>query len=624
MHLSLLGKRSLVICCVLAWLVTWVWVSDASAQDAPPPATASQPAANIAPAPADAPTGPSEATAVTPDVPPPPTPPLRLSETGEVPAPAPATQPPPPPSVAPPAAPEATHEPAKAESPAAPAPATESPAPQTHEEKHEATTAPHDQHATDTQQSAGNKHEAAGAHGAHGEASAHFSPPLTAVAPFVILLLCIAILPLIHSVEHWWHHNRNKFIIAASLAVVTLVYYLLRSTGFGHGEDMARPGVPTVLKVLEHAVLGDFVPFIVLLFSLYTISGGIQLRGDLRARPAVNTAFLGLGAILASIIGTTGASMLLIRPLLQTNSERKHVRHTVIFFIFLVSNIGGCLLPTGDPPLFLGYLRGVPFLWTLGLWKEWAFTCCLLLVIYWVWDTIVYRKETEEDRWKDRTHIEPLRLAGSLNFLWLVGVVVAVGAMVPEKPLLGSSFVVPHYLREGVLLILVLIGWLTSSSAIRKANSFDFTAIMEVAVLFIGIFITMQVPIEILKAEGPRLGLTQPWQFFWATGLLSSFLDNAPTYVVYFETANSMTNAAGPGIIQMLDGNFMRESLLIGISLGAVFMGANTYIGNGPNFMVKSIAEQSGIKMPSFFGYMLYSIGILIPLFLLITVIFLM
>lgn len=464
-------------------------------------------------------------------------------------------------------------------------------------------------------------HEAADAHRTQGEhgADAHFSPPLVAVAPFVILLLCIAILPLVHRVEHWWHHNRNKFIIAATLAVVTLVYYLLRRAGF-HAE----PGLPSVKMVLKHAVLGDYVPFIVLLFSLYTISGGIQLRGDLRARPAVNTAFLGLGAILASIIGTTGASMLLIRPLLQTNSERKHVCHTVIFFIFLVSNIGGCLLPTGDPPLFLGYLRGVPFLWTLGLWKEWAFACCLLLVVYWAWDTIVYRKEAEEDRWKDRTHIEPLRIVGGLNFLWLVGVVVAVGVMVPEEPLLGSSFEVPHYLREGVLLALVLIAWFTSSSEIRKANSFDFTAITEVAVLFIGIFITMQVPIEILKAEGPRLGLTQPWQFFWATGGLSSFLDNAPTYVVYFETANSMTNAAGSGIIQLVDGNFMRESLLVAISLGAVFMGANTYIGNGPNFMVKSIAEQSGVKMPSFFGYMLYSIGILIPLFLVITAVFLM
>jgi Na+/H+ antiporter NhaD/arsenite permease-like protein len=446
-----------------------------------------------------------------------------------------------------------------------------------------------------------------------------YCPSLVAILPFVAILLSIALLPLIPSVEHWWHHNRNKLIISAILTVVTLVYYFFRKHGF-HTEA----GFPSVVKVLQHAVLADYVPFIILLLSLYTISGGIQLRGDLRARPFTNVAFLGLGAILASIIGTTGASMLLIRPLLQTNSERKHVRHTVIFFIFLVSNIGGCLLPTGDPPLFMGYLRGVPFLWTLGLWKEWLFTCCLLLVIYWIWDSVVYRKETEEDRWKDRTHIEPLRVAGGLNFVWLVGVVAAVGLMVPNEKFLGTSFVVPTYLREGVLLVLVIFGWISSSPAVRKANSFDFQAIAEVAALFIGIFITMQVPIEILRAKGPSLGLAKPWEFFWATGTLSSFLDNTPTYVVYFETANSMTHAAGAGIMHLLDGNYVRESLLVAISLGSVFMGANTYIGNAPNFMVKSIAEQSGIKMPSFFGYMFYSVGILVPLFLLVMVIFML
>jgi Na+/H+ antiporter NhaD/arsenite permease-like protein len=485
-----------------------------------------------------------------------------------------------------------------------------------------AATAPGVEHKTDAAD------QPAGGHGAETESAGRAAPSLLAVIPFVALLLCIALLPLIHSVEHWWHHNRNKFIVAAALAVVTLLYYLLRGTGFGHGEHAVPAGFPTVVKVLEHAVLGDYIPFIILLFSLYTISGGIQLRGDLRARPGVNTVFLGLGAVLASIIGTTGASMLLIRPLLQTNSERKHVRHTVIFFIFLVSNIGGSLLPTGDPPLFLGYLRGVPFLWTLSLWKEWAFACCVLLVIYWIWDTIAYREETEEDRWKDKVHVEPLRIAGSLNFLWLALVIAAVGVMVPGEALPGTSFTVPAYLREGAMLIVVAIAWMTSASAVRKSNSFDFAAITEVAVLFIGIFITMQAPIEILKAEGPRLGLTQPWQFFWAAGGLSSFLDNAPTYVVYFETAGSLPVSITQGM-QLLGGvetaaGSIPFALLTAVSLGAVFMGANTYIGNGPNFMVKSIAEQSGIKMPSFFGYMCYSIGILIPLFLLITVIFLM
>lgn len=465
-------------------------------------------------------------------------------------------------------------------------------------------------------------HEAADAHrtqGKHGT-DAHFAPPLVAVAPFVILLLCIAILPLIHSIEHWWHHNRNKFIVAAALAVVTLAYYLLRGAGF-HAE----PGLPSVKMVLQHAVLDEYIPFIILLFCLYTISGGIQLRGDLRARPATNTAFLALGAVLASFIGTTGASMLLIRPVLQINHERKHVCHTVIFFIFLVSNIGGTLLPIGDPPLFLGYLFGVPFLWTLNLWWPWLFAVSLLLAVYWIWDILAYRHETVEDQRLDATHIEPLRLRGSLNFLWLLCVVLAVALIVPDKALFGTSFVVPDFLREGVMLAFVGLAWITTSPRIRRENNFDFFAITEVAVLFIGIFITMQAPIEILNAKGPELHLTKPWQFFWATGGLSSFLDNAPTYVVYFKTAGTLA-PEGMAMMGNVDTllNTIPIPLLFAVSLGAVFMGANTYIGNGPNFMVKSIAEQSGVKMPSFFGYMLYSIGILIPLFLLITVIFLL
>lgn len=442
--------------------------------------------------------------------------------------------------------------------------------------------------------------------------------------PFVAILLCIAILPLIPSVAHWWHHNSNKLIVAAVLAAVTLVYYLLRGTGFGHGEHAVGPGVPAVLKVLQHAVLDEYIPFIILLFSLYTICGGIILRGDLRATPRANSMFLLTGAVLASFVGTTGASMLLIRPLLQTNKERKYVKHTVIFFIFLVSNIGGCLLPVGDPPLFLGYLKGVPFLWTLHLWKEWAFCCFVLLVIYYAWDSYLYRKEPPLEHMLDQTQVQPLRMNGGLNFVWLLGVVLAVALMVPGKKLLGTDFTVPDYLREGVLLGFVLLAWVTSSAQVRKDNEFNFGAIVEVAVLFIGIFITMQAPIEILQISGPKLGMDSAAKFFWATGSLSSFLDNAPTYVVFFSTANAMTHAAGPGILQLMDGNFIRFDLLAGISLGAVFMGANTYIGNGPNFMVKSIAESSGVRMPSFFGYMLYSIGILIPLFFAVMFVFLM
>ncbi len=449
------------------------------------------------------------------------------------------------------------------------------------------------------------------------------APSLLAAAPFVILLLCIALLPLISSMAHWWHHNSNKLIASAALGAVALAYYLLRGTGFGHGEHAAGPGLPAVLRVLQHAVMEEYIPFMVLLFCLYTICGGIILRGDLRATPLANSMFLLTGALLASFVGTTGASMLLIRPLLQTNKERKHVKHTVIFFIFLVSNIGGCLLPTGDPPLFLGYLLGVPFLWTLQLWKEWMFCCVILLIVYFIWDSYLYRKEPPAAHMLDETQIQPLRLGGGLNFVWLTGIVLAVALIVPGQQLLGTHWTVPDFFREAVMLAIVGLAWITSKATVRKDNDFNFGAIVEVAVLFIGIFITMQAPIEILQLKGPGLGLDSPAKFFWATGTLSSFLDNAPTYVVFFSTANAMTHAAGPGILQLLGQDLIRVDLLVGISLGAVFMGANTYIGNGPNFMVKSIAESSGVRMPSFFGYMLYSIGILVPLFILVTFVFL-
>ncbi len=454
------------------------------------------------------------------------------------------------------------------------------------------------------------------AQGEHGEHEAHV-PSLLAVAPFAAILLCIAILPLISRTEHWWHKNRSKFTVAGILSAITIAYYLFRGTGFGHGADLAGPGMDAVLKMLDHAVLSEYIPFMVLLFSLYTICGGIQLTGDLKATPLTNTCFLAVGALLASFVGTTGAAMLLIRPLLQTNQEREYVKHTVIFFTFLVANIGGCLLPIGDPPLFLGYLRDVPFLWTLGLAGPWAVTICVVLVIYYIWDTRLYRKEPPLDRLLDEVHIEPLRVRGLLNFVWLLGVVLSVALFVPGKPFLGKFFVVPDYMREGAQLMFVGLGWITSSARIRDANKFNFFAIIEVAALFIGIFICMQVPVEILNAKGGELPLTSPMHFFWATGTLSSFLDNAPTYVVFFETARAMPTAEG---VKMIAG--VAEPLLIGISLGAVFMGAMTYIGNGPNFMVKSIAEHADVKMPSFFGYMIYSVAILVPTFVAVTVLF--
>ncbi len=460
---------------------------------------------------------------------------------------------------------------------------------------------------------------------AHGAADGSHTPGFLATLPFIAILLSIAILPLVHRTHHWWENNRNKLLVALALAGITLGYYFLRGYGIGHGEHASDPGGETVVTVIKHAVVDEYIPFIVLLFSLYVISGGIVVRGDIQATPRNNTVILAIGGTIASFVGTTGASMLLIRLLLKTNSERRRVVHTVIFFIFIVSNVGGTLLPIGDPPLFLGYLRGVPFLWTLNLWKEWAFMLGLLLVVYYFWDRWAYRHESVPAISEDVTHIEPIRVAGLLNFLWLGIVVLAVATLDPAKPFPGTEWHPPKFLREAIQLAMVGLAWVTTSGVLRKENQFNFVAIGEVACLFIGIFITMQAPLEILNAIGPTLGergFNQPWQFFWATGILSSFLDNAPTYVVFFQTADTMVHAPGPGILRLLDGSYLAESMLVAISCGAVFMGANTYIGNGPNFMVKSIAEQSGVKMPSFFGYMVYSGMILIPLFVALTLIF--
>ena len=426
------------------------------------------------------------------------------------------------------------------------------------------------------------------------------------VTPFLLLLGMIAVLPLIPATSHWWDDNLHRFYVAGGLAAITLAYYLL----------LGQTG-----EVLAHAILGEYIPFIVLLFSLYTISGGIRIEGDLPAHPLTNSAFLATGAVLASFIGTTGAAMLLIRPLLETNRERKHVQHTVVFFIFIVCNCGGLLLPLGDPPLFLGYLMGVPFLKTLMLWKEWLFVNGALLAIYYVWDHFwCYPHERRADLARDETRVHRLRFGGLWpNALLLGGVIASVGLLDPSKALPGTTWHPWLYLREVVQLGLVGLSLGLGSSHLRRGNRFNYAAIVEVAVLFFGIFICMQPALEILGVEGPNLGLTKPWHYFWATGSLSSVLDNAPTYVVFFETARALTEKLGlqPAVAGVA------ENLLVAISLGAVFMGANTYIGNGPNFMVKAIAEKSGVAMPSFFGYLLYSGGILIPLFVLTTFLFL-
>lgn len=455
-------------------------------------------------------------------------------------------------------------------------------------------------------------------------------PSLIWITPFVCLLLSIAFLPLIPATEHWWHKNSSKLTVALVLAAITVSYYYFREFGFPHAGHATEPGLEAVKAVLHHAVIADYIPFMCLLFSLFVISGGISVTGAVPAHPATNTGVIAMGGLLASFIGTTGAAMLLIRPLLQINRERRYVVHTVVFFIFIVCNIGGCLLPIGDPPLFLGYLRGVPFLWTIHLVYEWALCLAVILAIYYMWDSVMYRRESAQRIERDETVIEPIRIRGGFNALLLLGVVFAVGVLVPGKAIPVVGWVVPDLhpfplgVREIVQLSLAGLSLLLTAKAIRLANDFNFFAVNEVACLFIGIFITMQVPVEILNLRGAELGLQTPMHFFWATGMLSSFLDNAPTYVVFFQTAGTL-DWSDPN--QIMEGvqtatGTIPVPLLVAISLGSVFMGANTYIGNGPNFMVKSIAEQAGVKMPSFFGYMVYSMVVLIPVFVLVSLIF--
>ncbi len=458
---------------------------------------------------------------------------------------------------------------------------------------------------------------------AHAEAEA--APPLWTVIPFAFLLGAIAVLPLIPATEHWWESNRNRFIVAAGLALLTLAYYAIvhRTPLEGHWpahhivESAERVvQVDFVRAVLANAIFQEYISFIVLLFSLFTISGGIRITGDLQAHPMTNASFLAIGGLLASFIGTTGAAMLLIRPLLETNKERKHVAHTVVFFIFIVCNCGGCLLPIGDPPLFLGYMQGVPFLWTMVLWRKWLFVNGLLLVLYLLIDEFwYYRRETMADIRRGIRQFRKLRFSGwQLNAPLLIGVVLAVALLDPSKPVPGTDWHAWMYLREVVQLGLVAISLWFGSQELRHLNRFNYHAIGEVATLFFGIFITMQPALQILAVRGDELGIRRPAEFFWVTGAVSSVLDNAPTYLVFFKTAQAMP--AEPEAVLVAG---VEEARLMGISLGAVLMGAMTYIGNGPNFMVRAIAENSGVKMPSFFGYMVYSCVILLPLFALMT-----
>ena len=450
-----------------------------------------------------------------------------------------------------------------------------------------------------------------GAHEAHGPTLGQILP-WWSVLPFAGLLLSIAVLPMV--AEHWWHSNRNQLIVALGWA--SPVFLFLLYTALTNHEQLGHDAA----HGLEHAI-AEYVSFIALLGSLYVISGGIVLRGDLEGKPLVNTAFLAIGAVLSNVIGTTGASMLLIRPMLRTNSQRKNVWHIPLFFIFLVSNIGGALTPIGDPPLFLGYLRGIDFWWTLEhLWLSWVPVVIALLVLFYLLDSQQYAQEEKpEVPETDERQIEPLRLEGNLNFVWLAGVIGCVLLLSPDPEVLDFRH---YYAREIGMAVLAGLSMYLTPLRLREANSFSWSPILEVAALFIGIFVAMIPATTLLQQYGSSLGLSEPWQYFWATGSLSAFLDNAPTYVTFAAVAcgtyDFCTTAEN---LAPLAENVVSQPILAAISLGAVFMGAGSYIGNGPNFMVRAIAEESGYSMPSFFGYIGYAAVFLGPVFLVLTLV---
>jgi Na+/H+ antiporter NhaD/arsenite permease-like protein len=437
--------------------------------------------------------------------------------------------------------------------------------------------------------------------------------PVWSAAPFVLLLLAIAVLPLV--AEHFWERNRNKALVTTLFALPVAAYLWYRG--------------PNALALLHHE-LQQYSSFIILLAALYTVSGGIILRGDLEGKPTTNALFLAIGAILANVIGTTGASMLLIRPVLRINHQRQRRAHIPVFFIFMVSNLGGLLTPLGDPPLFLGFLNGVEFFWTMRLWPQWLLANGLVLGVFLVWDLIAHAREPSPALLRDRTETQPLRFGGRFNMIFLIGILVA--AVMQAQPIadglqafLNRFFACPplkleYPVPEGVMAGMAFFSWLLTPRALRKENQFTWHPILEVAILFAGIFVAMVPALEVLKANSASLHLTEPWHYFWTTGSLSSFLDNAPTYMVF------TTLAANGGDFSALTANRVAgldgPLALAAISCGAVFMGANTYIGNGPNFMVKAIADRAGCRMPSFFGYMLYALVILVPIWIVVTYVF--
>lgn len=434
--------------------------------------------------------------------------------------------------------------------------------------------------------------------------------------PFALILLSIATGPLLFA--HTWHHHFGKITLGwTSLFLIPFIAV------FGFSE---------AVHLVAHAMVAEYIPFILLLLALYTISGGILVWGNLHGSPKLNTMLLAIGTLLASVMGTTGAAMLLIRPLLKANDNRKHKVHVVVFFIFLVANIGGGLTPLGDPPLFLGFLKGVDFMWTVEhMLPPVLISAAILLTVFYFLDRHYFAQADEVEQRDPTPDSDKLRIYGKWNFLLLAGVIGAVllsGIWKPEHEgidVLGTPYLLQNLVRDVILVVLTFISLAITPKQVRQGNEFNWDPILEVAKLFSGIFVTISPVLAILQAgeKGAFAGLIalvhdsagQPinTMYFWMTGLLSAFLDNAPTYLVFF-------NMAGGDPHELMRGDLFHT--LLAVSMGSVFMGALSYIGNAPNFMVKAIAEQRKVAMPSFFGYMAWSFGILVPVFILHTLIF--
>ncbi len=432
--------------------------------------------------------------------------------------------------------------------------------------------------------------------------------------PFIGMLLSIAVLPLV--ALGLWHHHYGKIAVAWTLVMLIPMAMM--------------HGVGTAFDLVAHTMALEYLPFIIFIGTLYVVAGGIYVRGNLHGSPLLNTGILAIGAVLASLMGTTGAAMLLIRPLIRANDNRGHQVHTIIFFIFIVANVGGSLTPLGDPPLFLGFLKGISFFWTLQhMFLPMLFVVAILLVLYFLIDTVFYRRDVANGLTRDPTPDEPLRIEGGVNFLLLALVIAAVlmsGLWKSgiEVNVFGQHLVLEGLIRDGLFLVIAAVSMAVTARATREANEFGWGPIEEVAKLFFGIFVTMAPVLLMLKAgeAGAFASLVQlvtdsqgqpvNSMYFWLTGILSSFLDNAPTYLVFFNLAGGDPQALMTTL----------APTLLAISAGAVFMGANSYIGNAPNFMVKAIAEDRGIKMPSFFGYMVWSVVILVPIFVAMTFVF--